>query len=185
LAEDENDPLRDWATREKVNGFAGFPLMVGERPGGVLAIFCAGPVHEFAMDAMAVAAREIAMGVERRRADEIIREQAALLDQAQDAILVKDLQDRLVFWNKGAERIYGWPAAEAIGRKATEIIPSDPKAYADAEQRLLEHGSWHGNLVKTARNGGKVTMECRWTLMRNGDGSPKSILAIDADVSGG
>ena len=184
LSDDSSDPLHGWAAREKVNGFAGQPLLVGERAVGVVAIFCSGPVHEFAMDAMAAAAREIALGVERRRADEIIREQAALLDQAQDAILVKDLQDRVVFWNKGAERIYGWPAAEAIGRKTAELIPSDPADYTDAKQHLLEHGSWTGNLVKTTRDGSKVSMECRWTLMRNPDGSPKSILAIDADVSG-
>src|SRR2546423_3868877 len=59
---------------------------------------------------------------ERKRAEEQIREQAALLDQAQDAILVRDLEERILFWNKSAEQMYGWVAAEAIGKKADRLI---------------------------------------------------------------
>src|SRR2546423_11160582 len=57
---------------------------------------------------------------ERKRAEERIREQAALLDKAQDAIVVRGLDDKIVYWNKGAERIYGWTAEEATGRTASE-----------------------------------------------------------------
>src|SRR4026208_2249300 len=59
---------------------------------------------------------------ERKRAEQQIREQAALLDQAQDAILVRDLDQKIVFWNKGAEKIYGWSAQEALGRNAGELL---------------------------------------------------------------
>src|SRR5215217_7198549 len=59
---------------------------------------------------------------ERKRAEEQIREQAALLDKAQDAILVRDLEDRILFWNKSAEQMYGWVAAEAIGERADKLL---------------------------------------------------------------
>src|SRR5689334_21511158 len=59
---------------------------------------------------------------ERKRAEEQIREQAALLDQAQDAIMVRDLNQTVLFWNKGAEHIYGWTAEEATGKDGRERI---------------------------------------------------------------
>src|SRR4026208_2196406 len=62
---------------------------------------------------------------ERKSAEEQIREQAALLDQAQDAILVRDLEHNILFWNKGAEKIYGWSAEEVLGKNATEILFKD------------------------------------------------------------
>src|SRR5204862_1940977 len=59
---------------------------------------------------------------ERRQAEERIREQAALLDKAQDAILVRDLEGRICYWNKGAERVYGWSAAEVMGKNADDLL---------------------------------------------------------------
>src|SRR4051812_37179359 len=58
---------------------------------------------------------------ERKRGEERIREQAALLDEARDAIVVRALDNRIIFWNKGAERLYGWTPAEVIGRTAREL----------------------------------------------------------------
>src|SRR5439155_8361642 len=65
------------------------------------------------------AAEEVAL---RRQAEEKIREQAALLDKAQDAILVRDLDERILYWNKSAERFYGWTAEEALGKNAIELL---------------------------------------------------------------
>ncbi|HEU5131007.1 MAG TPA: PAS domain S-box protein, partial [Pyrinomonadaceae bacterium] len=62
---------------------------------------------------------------ERKRAEEQIREQAALLDQAQDAILVRDLDHNILFWNKGAQQIYGWSTEEVIGKNAAAILFKD------------------------------------------------------------
>src|SRR5829696_2157098 len=68
---------------------------------------------------------------ERKRAEQQITEQAALLDQAQDAILVRDLDQKILFWNKGAEKIYGWAAVEAIGRNAKELLFKESSAQFD------------------------------------------------------
>jgi PAS domain S-box-containing protein len=121
---------------------------------------------------------------ERKRAEERIREQAALLDQAQDAILVRDLDQNILFWNKGAERLYGWTSEEAVGKNAEGLIYKDPSPQFDtAKQTVLEKGEWKGELHQTRRDGGKIVIESRWTLVRDDDGKPTSILIINTDVT--
>ncbi len=118
-----------------------------------------------------------------RRTEEKIREQAALLDTAQDAILVKDLDDRILYWNKSAERIYGWSAAEIIGGKNAVVLSKDVAKYEEAQQRLLENGNWTGELFKLSRTGNELIVESRWTLVRDANGHPKSVLVIDTDIT--
>ena len=78
---------------------------------------------------------------ERKRGEERIREQAALLDQAQDAILVRDLEHNILFWNKGAEKIYGWAAEEAVGKNVKELLFKEPPAQFDeARKGSIEPG---------------------------------------------
>ena len=121
-------------------------------------------------------ARDITEG---RRATERIQEQAALLDQAQDAILVRDLEGRVLFWNKGAERIYGWTREEAMSSHISGIIPKNEEAYAT----VLKDGEWSGELQKTTKDGRKLTMDTRWTLLHDKEGRPKSIFVIATDIT--
>src|SRR5829696_1195819 len=82
---------------------------------------------------------------ERKRGEQRILEQAALLDQAQDAILVRDLDQNILYWNKGAESIYGWTAAEAIGRNAQALLYGKHSApFEEALQAVMETGEWKG-----------------------------------------
>src|ERR1044072_5889453 len=121
---------------------------------------------------------------ERKRAEEQIGEQAALLDQAQDAILVRDLEQNILFWNKGAEKIYGWSAAEVIGRNAEEILFKDHSVqFAAARQAIIQNGEWNGEMHQTRRDGKEIIVEGRWTLVRDEQGRPKSILVINTDVT--
>src|ERR1041385_8618322 len=84
---------------------------------------------------------------ERRRAEEQIREQAALLDQAQDAILVRDLEQNILFWNKGAEKIYGWSTEEVIGRNAEGLLYKDHSTQFDAARdAIIQNGEWKGEV---------------------------------------
>jgi PAS domain S-box-containing protein len=116
---------------------------------------------------------------ERKRATEQIQEQAALLDKAHDAILVRDLEDRILFWNKGAERIYGWTREEAMASHISGIIRKNEDAY----NTVLKNGEWSGELPKTAKNGRKLTVETSWTLLRDKEGNPKSIFVIATDIT--
>jgi PAS domain S-box-containing protein len=121
---------------------------------------------------------------ERKRAEEQLREQATLLDNAQDAILVRDLEDRFLFWNKSAERIYGWSAEEAIGSNVKDTIYKNSLAqYEEAKRAVLTKGKWEGELRQLTRDGKEIVVESRWTLVRDDRGRPKSILVINTDVT--
>src|SRR6476659_8168605 len=91
---------------------------------------------------------------ERKRAEEQIREQAALLDQAQDAILVRDLDQNILFWNKGAEKIYGWSTEEVIGKNAVDLLYKDRAGQLDAaRQAIIQNGAWKGEVHQIRRDG--------------------------------
>jgi PAS domain S-box-containing protein len=121
---------------------------------------------------------------ERKRAEEQIREQAALLDQAQDAILVRDLDQNILFWNKGAEQIYGWTAEEVIGKNAQEVLFRERSSqFETARQAIIQDGEWQGEIHQTRRNGAQIIVESRWTLVRDEQGNPRSILVINTDIT--
>ena len=120
---------------------------------------------------------------ERIRAAERIAEQAALIDQTHDAILVRDLDRRIIFWSKGAERLYGWSAEEAAGTEFNEILQVDLDKFQQAEQSVMRHGEWNGQMQKAAKSGAVLTLDCRWTLLRDAQRHPKSILMIDTDIT--
>ena len=120
----------------------------------------------------------------RRQADEQIRVQAALLDKAQDAIAVCDPDGRLVYWNRSAERIYGWPAAEALGRNANEVFRQNPCPTLDeARQLVAERGEWMGELHHRTKTGEELVIQSRWTLVPASAGRPKSLLLINTDIT--
>src|SRR6266550_3649667 len=121
---------------------------------------------------------------ERKRGEERIREQAALLDQAQDAILVRDLEHNILFWNKGAERIYGWNAKEAVGRNAAALLLKEPSSqFERARQAITEKGDWSGEIHQIRRDGKEIIVESRWTLVSDEQGSPTAILVINTDIT--
>lgn len=120
----------------------------------------------------------------RKLGEERIRQQAALLDQARDAIMVRDLEQQILFWNKAAERIYGWSAAEATGRKVNELLIKDRSPQlATAEDTIIRTGEWSGEIHQVRRNGTEIIVESRWTLMSDERGKPTSILVINTDIT--
>ena len=121
---------------------------------------------------------------ERKQAEEQIQEQAALLGKAHDAICVTDLDQRILYWNKGAEFLYGWTAAEAIGQFANELLfKKDPSHLMDALKSLMSKHEWKGELRQTTQAGAEIIVESRWTLVFDTDGRPKSILVINTDIT--
>ena len=120
---------------------------------------------------------------ERRKTEEKLREQAELLDKAQDAILVRSLEGKTLYWNKSAERLYGWSSAEALGRTAMELLSPDPALYDEALAHLLKQGMWTGILPKKRRDGAGIEVECHWTLVRDSRGEPKCIFVVDTDIT--
>jgi len=122
---------------------------------------------------------------ERKQAEEKMREQAALLDVAQDAIIVQDLQGIILFWNKGAERLYSWAAEEVIG-KNTALFMYGTEGFQkrlEAQESTLEKGEWIGELSQVDKDGKGVIVKSRWTLVRDNDGNPRSILVVNTDIT--
>jgi two-component system cell cycle sensor histidine kinase/response regulator CckA len=121
---------------------------------------------------------------ERKLAEERIRQQASLLDNAQDAILVCDLKYQILYWNKGAERIYGWELGDVLGRNIYEILPdADERRVAEAHSALQNVGEWKAEARHTSKSGQKLIVESRWTLVGNKHGQPDYILIINTDVT--
>jgi PAS domain S-box-containing protein len=110
-------------------------------------------------------------------------EQADLLNLAPDAIMVRSLDDRILFWNRGAEAIYGWTSAEAIGRREQEFLYADSNGSALARKCLLEADAGSAELRQVTRDGAPVTVDSRWTLVRDEQGLPKSVLVINTDIT--
>lgn len=121
---------------------------------------------------------------ERKRGEERILEQAALLDQAQDAILVRDLEHNILFWNKSAERIYGWTAAEVIGKNISALgLKQAGHHFEEAQQAVMQSGEWSGEQRQQRRDGTEITVSSRWTLVRDEHERPKAILVINTDIT--
>ncbi len=121
---------------------------------------------------------------QRKQAQEKIREQAALLDVTTDAIFVRDLENRILFWNKGAEHIYGWQESEVYGKHTSELFYQEtPPEVEAALLATMSRGKWQGELGKLTRSGNEILVESRWTLVRDEQGKPQSILTVDTDIT--
>jgi PAS domain S-box-containing protein len=120
---------------------------------------------------------------QQKQAEEKLAQQAALLNEAREAIFVIDLEDRITFWNHGAERICGWKSAEALGKKYRELFSLQKAPVEEATRLLFENGHWQGELKKKTQSGRDLIMETRWTLVRDEQGQPKCILAINTDIT--
>lgn len=105
----------------------------------------------------------------------------ALVDAAQDAIIVRDSSDRIVFWNRGAQSLYGWSRREALGLATRELLRTRPVG-SDPSTELDETGVWNGLLHHRTRDHGDVTVWSRWTSIRDAEGEVHSTLQIDRDV---
>lgn len=127
-----------------------------------------------------VVARDL---TERRTAEERIRWQAALLDRAQDAIVTRDMQDRITYWNQSAARIYGWTATEALGRSVTELWTEDEAQIEAARRATLFYGEWMGEMRQRSRTGSELVMQSRWSLVQTAEGTPAGFLIINTDIA--
>jgi PAS domain S-box-containing protein len=120
---------------------------------------------------------------ERRQAEQKIREQAALIDIATDAIFVCDLEAKILLWNQGAEQLYGWTAEEALGKNMGRLCLQELKDLKHEMENVLSHGSWQGEPERVTKAGKNITVASRWTLMRDQRGQPKSILIVNTDIT--
>jgi PAS domain S-box-containing protein len=123
---------------------------------------------------------------ERLRAQaETLQEQASLLDVAHDAIIVRNFSGEIRFWNRGAESIYGWNKAEAIGQITHALLQTQfSKPLSEIEADLRRDGRWEGELSHVKRDGSRVIVACRKVLQKDDRGNALGILEINTDITG-
>ena len=124
------------------------------------------------------------MLTERSRSEAAIRFQAQLLNAVQQAVVATDPEGIVIFWNKFAELLYGWTAEEVVGKNFASLFFRGPSPQFEAAQRaVMANGEWSGEMRQIRRDGEEITLQSRLTLVRDEDGTPKSILVINTDIS--
>ena len=121
---------------------------------------------------------------ERRRAEEILRERASLLDLTHDTVFVRDMNDVITYWNRGAEELYCWTGQEAVGQVSHELMRTIfPEPLDEINIKLLGTGHWEGELIHTKRDGARVVVSSRWALQRDERSHPSAILETNNDIT--
>jgi PAS domain S-box-containing protein len=113
-----------------------------------------------------------------------LAEQARLLDLTNDAVIVRDHQDRIVYWNRGAEEMYGFSANEALGKITHELLQTaHTENYKSIRKNLGRNNHWSGELIHTRKDGTKIVVISRWSLDRGAKGQPASILETNTAIT--
>jgi PAS domain S-box-containing protein len=119
---------------------------------------------------------------ELKQVEEALHEQSRVLDLAQ--VMVRDMQSRIVLWNQGAERLYGFGKEEALGRISHELLRTDfPEPLDRIEEQLQRTGSWEGELVRRKRDGTRIVVSSIWGLHRDAKRQPTRILETNSDIT--
>ena len=114
----------------------------------------------------------------------VLADQAALLDLAQDAIVALDIHGKILFWNRGAEALYGWRSEEARGFNANGLLHTQfLEPIEQIEATLLREGRWEGEATQRRRDGRHVVVAGRWALQRDSDAAPVRVLTINRDIT--
>jgi PAS domain S-box-containing protein len=119
-----------------------------------------------------------------RRLRELHRKQTQLLDLTHHPIFVRDMNDVITYWNRGAEELYGWKSEEALGKVSHTLLQTVfPAPLEQIMQTLQSVGRWEGELLHTSRDGTKVSVESRWSLQRNDNGHPIGTLETNNNIT--
>jgi PAS domain S-box-containing protein len=121
---------------------------------------------------------------ERKQSQETLLKQAQLLDLANDTIMVRDLNDTITYWNQGAQRVYGWTSAEAVGKSVHTLLKTEfSQPQAEIQKILFKDGYWNGELIHWRRDGSRVVVASGLTLQRDEIGEPVAYLEINQDIT--
>src|SRR5437879_8418918 len=121
---------------------------------------------------------------ERKTHERVLTEQGRLLDLSNDAIIVRDAEDRVTYWNQGAEKIYGYTREDALGKVIYDLLKTEhPEARSKIYQKLLRDNRWEGELVHSRRDGKRLTMFSRWSVDRDAQGNRAFVLETNNDIT--
>ena len=115
---------------------------------------------------------------------EELRQKTELLKLSREAVLVVDLSDKIAFWSDGAEQLYGWKRAEALGKSPLELLQTQlPRPVAQIETILRREPHWEGELKQTTRYGARISVSSRWALWRDLSGRTLGRFQLDSDIT--
>ncbi|MGA7932416.1 MAG: PAS domain S-box protein [Kovacikia sp.] len=121
---------------------------------------------------------------ERQQAEQKVRDQAAMIDITTDAFFVLNLDQQILFWSQGAEKVYGWDSAAILGKKAQILFPQDAVDQLAARfTQTVEQDSWQGELDQVNSAGKPIIVASRWTVVRHETGQILSILVSNTDIT--
>lgn len=124
------------------------------------------------------------LALQNQTATKRLAAQARLLNLSHDMIFVRDGQGAITFWNRTAQDVYGWPAEEALGRVADDLLHTRyPEPRAAIEARLLDTGSWDGILEQRTRAGKTLILASRWVVQRDHAGRPVGVMETHTDIT--
>jgi two-component system, chemotaxis family, CheB/CheR fusion protein len=113
-----------------------------------------------------------------------LRYQRQLLDLVPDAVVLRDLDQKITSWNRGAESLYGFPRSDALGAESFNLLDTVyPKPLAEIQADFLARGRWTGELVCTTKDARRLTVLSHWTLLRNENGDPEAAVEISHDIT--
>ena len=127
----------------------------------------------------------IDLDITRKKENEVqLKKQADLLNLTNDAIIVSDMDDKITFWNRGAEERYGWDEKEVLGKFVHSLLKTEfPDSLEETREKIIKEGYWEGELIHTKRNGGKIVVSSRWTLQRDENNIPSGLMEINTDIT--
>jgi PAS domain S-box-containing protein len=120
---------------------------------------------------------------QRKAMEENMKTHAAALDAANDAIWIAGLDEKIIYWNRGAEQIYGWKKSEAVGKIPHDLLRTEFPVPFEEVARSRAEGSWQGELVHTKRDGTEITVASRWTTLEDRNGKQFGWLEINTDIT--
>lgn len=191
------DPtLKPWRKEALKRGYASsiaLPLKSGDIVFGALTLYSA--EKDFCSDdevkLLTELASDFARGImilrlkaEKDRAQAEVSNQAALIDLSPDGIFVRNLEGTIIFWSKGAEKLYGWSKKEALGQNASELLKTKfPEPYKQIVSKLKQNNTWSGDLFHTTKNGRKLTVQSCWKPKLNYKGKITEIMESNVDIT--
>ncbi|MBD2521151.1 PAS domain S-box protein [Nostoc sp. FACHB-133] len=121
---------------------------------------------------------------QQKQAQQKIREQGLLLDVSTEGILVRNIYNQILFWNQGAERLYGWKSEEVVGKNVLQLLYKGiSPQLEDAYLKVMNTGEWRGELHQLTKEGKVIIVESRWILIRDDHGQTKSILSVNTEIT--
>ncbi len=184
---DERVSDQEWARREGMISFAGYPLLVEGRTVGVMAMFARHPLEEDAIEALESVAPIIAQGIERKRTEDTLRNTQrliqAIFDNSPAVIHVQDLDGRFVLVNRRFEEVVGLQSREILGKTSFDLFPQNASSYEASDRQVIETGSVsETEELFTTDLGHRVFLTTK-SLLSNESGKPYALFGISTEIT--